>query len=42
MWQFHTPIISTIELMNLKNAETTVTEKQFYELYGSWSQHVLS
>ena len=35
-------IDATIELVNLKNAETTVTEKQFYELYGSWSQHVLS
>ena len=35
-------IDATIELVNLKNAETTVTEKQVYELYGSWSQHVLS
>lgn len=33
---------NTIDLMNQKNAETAVTEKQVYELYGSWSQHVLS
>jgi Sulfotransferase domain len=32
----------TIELMNLKNAETAVNDKQVNELYGSWSQHVLS
>lgn len=31
-----------IHLMNTKNAETAVTDKQVYELYGSWSQHVLS
>jgi hypothetical protein len=31
-----------IELMNTKNAETAVSDKQVYELYGSWSQHVLS
>jgi Sulfotransferase domain len=35
-------IDEAIDLMNLKNAETTVNEKQVYELYGSWSQHVLS
>jgi hypothetical protein len=28
--------------MNSKNAETSVSDKQVYELYGSWSQHVLS
>ena len=28
--------------MHLKDAETTVTDTQVYELYGSWSQHVLS
>ena len=28
--------------MNLKNAETSSTGKQVYELYGSWSQHVVS
>jgi len=28
--------------MNLKNAETSGTKKQVYEVYGSWSQHVLS
>jgi hypothetical protein len=32
----------TIKLMNLKNAETAVNDKQVNELYGSWSQHVLS
>jgi hypothetical protein len=31
-----------IEFMNLKNAETAVTNKQVYEVYGSWSQNVLS
>jgi Sulfotransferase domain len=31
-----------IDFMNMKNAETSVTEKQVYEVYGSWSQHVLS
>jgi hypothetical protein len=36
------PIDAAIDLMNLKNAETSVSEKQVYELYGSWSQHVLS
>lgn len=35
-------IDEAIDLMNLKNPETTVNEKQVYELYGSWSQHVLS
>jgi hypothetical protein len=28
--------------MNSKNAETSVSDKQVNELYGSWSQHVLS
>jgi hypothetical protein len=36
------PIDFAIDFMNLKNAETAVTEKQVYEVYGSWSQHVLS
>jgi hypothetical protein len=31
-----------IDFMNLKNAETAVSEKQVHEIYGSWSQHVLS
>jgi hypothetical protein len=35
-------IDKTINFMNLKNAETTITDEQIYELYGSWSQHVLS
>lgn len=35
-------IDEAINLMNTKNAETAVTDKQVYELYGSWSQHVLS
>jgi hypothetical protein len=35
-------IDAAIELMNLKNMETAVTDKQVNELYGSWSQHVLS
>jgi Sulfotransferase domain len=33
-------IEATIDMMNLKNAETAVNDKQVYELYGSWSQHV--
>jgi hypothetical protein len=35
-------IDATIDIMNLKNMETAVNDKQVYELYGSWSQHVLS
>jgi Sulfotransferase domain len=35
-------IDAAIDLMNLKNAETGVSEKQVYELYGSWNQHVSS
>jgi hypothetical protein len=35
-------IDEAINLMNSKNAETSVSEKQVYELYGSWSQHVSS
>jgi hypothetical protein len=35
-------IDDTIAYMNLQNAETGTTEKQVYEVYGSWSQHVLS
>ena len=31
-----------IDFMNMKNAETSVTEKQVNETYGSWSQHVMS
>lgn len=33
---------AAIDFMGLKNAETPVSEKQVYEVYGSWSQHVLS
>src|SRR5665213_1174309 len=36
------PVDAAIEFMGLKNAETPVSEKQVYEVYGSWSQHVLS
>jgi Sulfotransferase domain len=36
------PIDFAIDFMNMKNAETSVTEKQVNETYGSWSQHVLS
>lgn len=36
------PIDSAIDFMGLKNAETGVTKKQINEVYGSWSQHVLS
>src|SRR5579862_3293112 len=36
------PIDFAIDFMNMKNAETSVSEKQVYEVYGSWSQHVLS
>jgi Sulfotransferase domain len=32
----------SIDFMNLKNAETSGSEKHVYEIYGSWSQHVLS
>ena len=32
----------SINLINSNNAETSVSDKQVYELYGSWSQHVLS
>ncbi|HET7841062.1 MAG TPA: sulfotransferase domain-containing protein [Terriglobia bacterium] len=35
-------IDATIDFMNRKNAETGTSEKQVYEVYGSWSQHVLS
>ena len=35
-------IDDAINLMNTKNAETAVSDSQVYELYGSWSQHVLS
>jgi hypothetical protein len=31
-----------IDFMNLKNAEALGSEKHVYEVYGSWSQHVLS
>ena len=31
-----------IEIMGTHNAELPVTEKQVHEVYGSWSQHVLS
>jgi hypothetical protein len=36
------PIDYAIDFMNRKNAETACSEKQVYEVYGSWSQHVLS
>jgi hypothetical protein len=36
------PIDFAIDFLNLKNAETSGTAKQVYEVYGSWSQHVLS
>jgi hypothetical protein len=36
------PIDFVIDFMGLKNAETSVASKQVYEVYGSWSQHVLS
>ena len=32
----------TIDFMNLHNAETSGSEKHIYEIYGTWSQHVLS
>jgi hypothetical protein len=32
----------TIDIMGTHNAELPVTEKQVHEVYGSWSQHVLS
>lgn len=35
-------IDDTIAFMNLQNAETSSSKKQVYEVYGSWSQHVLS
>ena len=35
-------IDETITLMGTENMETQVTEKVIYEVYGSWSQHVLS
>jgi Sulfotransferase domain len=36
------PIDFAIDFLNMKNAETSVSEKQVYEVYGSWSQYVLS
>ncbi|MGN6750456.1 MAG: sulfotransferase domain-containing protein [Xanthobacteraceae bacterium] len=36
------PIDHAIDFMNLKNAEAIGSEKHVYEVYGSWSQHVLS
>lgn len=35
-------IDETITLMSMENMETPVTEKVVYEVYGSWSQHVVS
>ena len=35
-------IDETIAFMGTENMETAVTEKAVYEVYGSWSQHVLS
>jgi len=31
-----------IEFMNRQNAEVSGNDKQVYEVYGSWSQHVMS
>jgi hypothetical protein len=36
------PIDFAIDFMNLKNAEALGNKKHVYEVYGSWSQHVLS
>jgi hypothetical protein len=36
------PIDRSIKLMNSKDMETSGSEHQVNELYGSWSQHVLS
>jgi hypothetical protein len=36
------PIDGVIEFMGRNDAETGLTEKQVYEVYGSWSQHVAS
>jgi hypothetical protein len=35
-------IDEAIDLMALEGAETRVTEKQVYEVFGSWSEHVRS
>jgi hypothetical protein len=35
-------IDDVIGMMGMQNAEMEVTETQVYEVYGSWSQHVLS
>jgi Sulfotransferase domain len=35
-------IDQTIEFMGTRNAEMPVTDKQVNEVYGTWSQHVLS
>jgi Sulfotransferase domain len=35
-------IDETIKIMGTWNAEVPVTEKQVHEVYGTWSQHVLS
>jgi Spy/CpxP family protein refolding chaperone len=35
-------IDETIKIMGTHNAEVAVTEKQVHEIYGTWSQHVLS
>ncbi len=35
-------IDQAIEIMGTKNAEMPVSEKQVHEIYGTWSQHVLS
>jgi hypothetical protein len=36
------PIDKAIEIMGTPNAELPVTEQQVNEVYGTWSQHVLS
>ena len=36
------PIDFAIDFMNKNNAETASSDQHVYEVYGSWSQHVLS
>lgn len=38
----NTSIDGAIKQMNVRNMETQVTDKNVYEIYGSWSQHVES
>lgn len=37
-----TTVDETIDLMQVRDAETAITERSVYEVYGSWSQHVES